>query len=139
MIYDFILKNLYIFLIIFILLFILLIIEIYDIFESKNFINVTDALFLINQNKAIILDLRSSLDYNEKHIINSINIPIEKLNNNINLLDKYKLKTIIIVYYDYKNVKKFFININKLNLYKIKYFKFGLKEWIDNDMPTISS
>lgn len=139
MFYNFILKNLYIFLIIFILLLTLLLIEIYDIIESKNFINVSNALFLINENKAIILDLRSNSDYNKNHIINSINIPLEQLLNNINLLNKYKLKTIIIVYDDYKKVKKEFTNINKLNLYQIKYFKLGLKEWVDNDMPTISN
>lgn len=139
MFYNFVLKNIYIFLFIFILLLILIVIEIHDIFENKNFINVSDALFLINDNKGIILDLRSRFDYNKEHIVNSINIPLEELIKNVNLLNKYKSKTIIIICNDYKKVKKIFISFKELNLYKIKYLRFGLKEWIDNDMPTISN
>ncbi len=45
---------------------------------------------LKSKNQIVIIDLRSYEEYNEKHIPNAINIPLDKLENEAKTLDKNK-------------------------------------------------
>lgn len=137
MFYDFLFKNIIIFSLLLIFIVSLIIIEIYNFFESKHIISVIDALKLINENKAVILDLRTFSDFKKCHIINSINLPLNILEHDIELLNKYRNKTIVIIYYNNKSFKNIYSNVRLTNNYIIKYFKYGLQEWIDKDMPVI--
>lgn len=46
---------------------------------------------LKSKNEIIIIDVRSQEEYNEKHIPNAINIPLDKLENEAKKFDKNKL------------------------------------------------
>jgi rhodanese-related sulfurtransferase len=45
---------------------------------------------LKSKNEIIIIDVRSNEEYNEKHIPNAINIPLDKLENEAKKFDKNK-------------------------------------------------
>lgn len=137
MFYVFIFKNIMIFILLLILIVILIVIELYTFFESRNIINVSDSLMLLNDNKAVIIDLRTSTDFQKCHIINSVNVPLNILEKDITLLNKYKNKIVIMIYYNNKLVRKMLHDIGLYNNISIKYFKYGLQEWIDKDMPVI--
>lgn len=135
MISDFIFKNLLIFIILLFVIFLLLFLEISNIIEAKNFITIQESLRLININKAIIIDLRLSADFKLGCINNSINIPFDNLKQNITILNKYKEKTIIFIYYENTDVLKFIKQYNINTFLNVKLFKDGIKEWIKNDIP----
>ncbi|MDE5286139.1 MAG: rhodanese-like domain-containing protein, partial [Buchnera aphidicola] len=62
-----------------------------DIFYKVNIISIFQAIQLINQKKAIILDTRSIKLFKKGHIVNSINISLSNIfNGNIQKLDLYK-------------------------------------------------
>lgn len=52
--------------------------------------NELDYKKLMKENKYIILDVRTKEEYNEGHIVNSINIPYDEINENTKL-DKDKI------------------------------------------------
>lgn len=45
---------------------------------------------IINENNYIIIDVRTKKEFEQGHLVDAINIPIEKLDNNIVKLDKNK-------------------------------------------------
>jgi rhodanese-related sulfurtransferase len=52
---------------------------------------------LVNSDKAVILDIRPSAEFKSGHLVDSINIPYERINAELGTLEKHKTKTIIIV------------------------------------------
>ena len=64
--------------------------------NAKNNVNTVQAIELVNNEDAVILDIRSMVDYNKGHIINAINIPFNSLKSQLNQLQKYKEKPIIV-------------------------------------------
>ena len=61
--------------------------------KSINFHQVTR---LLNDDEAILLDVRESKEFNTGHIVNAINIPFGKLAARITELEKHKSKTVIV-------------------------------------------
>ncbi|HIH2763323.1 MAG TPA: rhodanese-like domain-containing protein [Candidatus Azoamicus sp.] len=138
MLYDFFLKNFLIFIILIFIIIFLIVIELFYAKKFKNAIQVRDVLKYMNYDKAVIFDLRSESDYQNCHILDSINLPIDKVNKNHTLVKKYKNKTIILIcnnnYESLKALKAFKVLIN----YNVFYLDGGFKSWLKESMPTTS-
>jgi rhodanese-related sulfurtransferase len=55
------------------------------------------ALQLINHKNAVVLDVREDSEYQLGHVLNSMLIPLGKLNERIGELEKYKEQPIVVV------------------------------------------
>lgn len=55
-----------------------------------------EAVMLLNRDEAIIVDVREKKEFNEGHIKGALHIPMSKLKDQINQLNKHKDKLIII-------------------------------------------
>ena len=64
--------------------------------NTKHHINSTQAIKLINEQDAIILDIRAMADFNQGHIINAVNIPLNSLKKQLNQIQKYKDSPVIV-------------------------------------------
>lgn len=136
MLYNFLLKNIIIISLIILTLIYIILTEIKEFLYKKNGISPKDAIKLINNNNAIIFDFRNEISYKKNYIINSINIPFDKINNNKNIINKYK-KHIIIIIENKKNKHKIIINtLREYNCKNILYMINGIDSWIKNDLPT---
>lgn len=51
----------------------------------------------INGGEAVIVDVRDSKEYDTGHLVDAIHIPFNKVNDNLQLLEKHREKQIIIV------------------------------------------
>lgn len=51
---------------------------------------------MINQDDAVVIDVRESNEYSEGHIINSLHIPLVSLKTRLKDIEKYKAKKVII-------------------------------------------
>lgn len=136
MLYDFFLKNIIVFLLLFVFIIFLIILEIYDVIYSKYIISVNEALYLINNNKAVILDLRSKDLFNTCNIINSISVPFDMLDKELNILKKFKNKTIILIHNNESELNNLLKNNRDMVMC---HFKNGLTEWIEAGMPVKSN
>lgn len=52
---------------------------------------------LVNAEQAVVLDIRAKKDFDAGHIVDAINLPYEKVAAGLNVLEKHKAKTIIVV------------------------------------------
>ena len=59
-------------------------------------VNATEAVRLINQQDAVVLDVRTEDEFKGGHVLNSIHIPVGLLQNRINELEDYKSKPVIV-------------------------------------------
>ena len=58
-------------------------------------IGPSEAVTLVNRQNAVVLDIREDTEYHQGHIIGALNIPLSKLSNRINELEKKKKRPII--------------------------------------------
>ena len=63
---------------------------------GKYAVSPVRATELINRENAVIVDVRSESDFKKGHIINAIHIPAGQMVNQMNKLNKYKSKPIIV-------------------------------------------
>lgn len=135
MLYNFFLKNSFLIISFFILIFVLFVLEINFFLNSKNFLNSFKIIELINHENALLIDIRSESDFLTFHILNSINIPFDKLLNNIIKLKKYKLKTVIIIHSN-NNLSIKAINFFRENEFvKVFSIEGGISSWVKNNLP----
>ena len=60
-------------------------------------VDCTAALQLINHKNAVVLDVREGDEYKGGHILNSMHIPLGKLNERIGELEKHKEQPVVVV------------------------------------------
>jgi rhodanese-related sulfurtransferase len=66
-------------------------------FRGVNEVNAAAALQLINHKNAIVLDVREPNEYAAGHVLNSKLIPLGKLKERMNELEKHKEQPIVVV------------------------------------------
>lgn len=121
-----------------ILLLIILYTFINDWLYKYNRISHNEAIFLINKKNAIIIDVRNHNDYLLGHIINSINISIEKIkNNNFLKLKKFKKEPLIIVNYNSSLSNDVIQHFNQLGFEKVYVLHGGINHWKANNLPLL--
>ncbi len=79
----------------FLILVVLLILQ-----QSRNSgrnINTRELTAMINRDQALVLDIRPKKDFQNGHIVGSVNITSDQLKNRMAELEKHKDKTIIVV------------------------------------------
>lgn len=59
-------------------------------------VNTAEAVQMINQQNAVIVDVREDNEYRSEHIINAIHIPLGYFQDRLKELDKYKDKPLIV-------------------------------------------
>ena len=56
-----------------------------------------DLVSLVNQEEAVVLDVRPKEEFSEGHIVGAINIPYDKLDDRYPELNRYKEKAMVVV------------------------------------------
>jgi len=111
-----------------------------SIFFKDKIINNIKAIKLINQDKAIIIDTRSSELFKEGHIINSINIPLKNIfSEDIAEIEKYKLFPVILILQDTYRDKKCIQKLLKNGFENVYILKNGLYDWDLNHLPLVTT
>lgn len=136
MIYNFIIKNILILTLLIIITILIIIIEIKEYIYIKNGITPHEAIKLINNNNAIVLDFRNEKNFKKAHIINSINLTVNEIDKNKHILNKYK-KYIIIIIENKKNEFKIIKPLlERYECKNIMYITHGINSWIKDNLPT---
>ena len=110
--------------------------------DSAFIVSTTQLISLIENKKALIIDARYKSRYDEEHIPNSINLPIEEIyeyDDTIKSLPKNKW---LICYCDDPEcdlAKLLAFELMNFNFNKILYYKGGLQDWKENNFPTIKT
>ncbi len=102
---------------------------------SKGNITAVQATEMINHQDAVVVDVRPSADYNKGHIINAINIPASNLSNQINQLDKYKDRPIIMNCRSGAQSSAACKQLMKQGFENVHNLKGGILSWQSENLP----
>lgn len=91
---------------------------------------------LINSKGAIVLDLRPTAEFKVGHLIDSINIPYERINAEMALIEKHKSATIVIVDKMGQHSGSVGKTLKKLG-YDVRRLSGGMSEWQAQNLPLI--
>lgn len=94
------------------------------------------AVNLMNQQGAIVIDLRTSVEFNQGFIVNSVNIPVETLSNNSKQLQSYQDKMVILVCSNGMASKKQASELLKRHILKnVHILARGISSWKEAGLP----
>ncbi|MCB1762525.1 MAG: rhodanese-like domain-containing protein [Gammaproteobacteria bacterium] len=102
---------------------------------DKSVVHPNQAIMLINQEEAVVVDVRPMADFSTGHIINSINLPINGLKNQINRLEKYKSKPIIVACRSGAQSSSACKQLRKEGFEKVFNLRGGILAWQDANLP----
>jgi rhodanese-related sulfurtransferase len=110
-----------------------------NIFLQAQLINNTQAINLINQDNAIIIDTRCADFFKKGHIVNSINIPLKNIFlGDFKEIEIYKSSPIILIlnktYKNNKCIKEFL----KFGFNRIFILKNGIHCWNLDHLPLVT-
>lgn len=100
---------------------------------------VNDAVKLINQQDAVVVDLREEGLYKSGHIVNAISAPLGLLDSKLAQLEAHRDKPIILVCRTGQTAARGCVDLSRKgfkNLYKLRG---GMLSWIDHNMPTVKN
>ncbi|MCB1829066.1 MAG: rhodanese-like domain-containing protein [Chromatiaceae bacterium] len=102
---------------------------------DKSLIHPHQATAKINQEDAVVVDVRPMADFSNGHIINSINIPMNGLKNQINRLEKYRNKPIIVACRSGAQSSGACKQLHKEGFEQVFNLKGGILAWQDANLP----
>ena len=92
-------------------------------------ISPDDLVNLMNNNSAKVLDIRDDLAYGKEHIISSINIPYIDLAMELEKIEKYKNKLLVLVCYKGELAMKYAVMLKEKGFQKISILSGGIAQW----------
>lgn len=123
-----------------ILLFTILYILFNDWMQKSYQISHNTAILLMNKKHATTIDIRNQKDFLAEHVINSINIPIEKIKNNNYLKVKASEMLPLIIINDNGILSNAIIkNFKKIKFKKIYILYGGIIHWKANNLPLVNN
>lgn len=94
-----------------------------------------EAVARMNNDKAVIVDVREPADYVKGHIQESINLPYGKLEERIQELEKFKESPLIVVCQMGSVSTPACKKLTKLGFANVFHLKGGIQAWEDNNLP----
>jgi rhodanese-related sulfurtransferase len=93
------------------------------------------AIFLMNREEAVLLDVRDTNSYEKEHIAASIHIPFSELANKIKQLDVYRERPIIINYSQGQAHHRIAKLLKNAGFTKLYHLKGGISSWKNAALP----
>jgi rhodanese-related sulfurtransferase len=97
----------------------------------------TELVALMNQDKAVLLDVRSASDFTQGHIHGSINIPHNALASRISELEKHSSSLIIVTDQMGQHAGSAGGLLTKQG-YNIRRLSGGISQWKHSNLPLVS-
>lgn len=91
---------------------------------------------LINQDKAVVLDVRPADEFSKSHLPGAVNIPFAELPIKIGHLTKYQSKSIILVCGTGMQSRKARGQLRKVGFNDVYVLNGGINEWQSQGLPT---
>lgn len=98
-------------------------------------IDPVEATAKINHDDAVVVDVRSMKEFQDGHIINSMNIPLNGFSNNIKQLEKHKSKPIIAVCRSGSRSQSACSSLRKAGFENVFNLRGGIMAWESASLP----
>jgi rhodanese-related sulfurtransferase len=91
---------------------------------------------LINQDKAVVMDVRPANEFAQGHVPGAMNVPLSELPLKIGQLNKYQSKTVILVCASGMQSRKARSQLKKIGFNEVYVLNGGFTEWQSQGLPT---
>lgn len=106
-------------------------------FSGSNRLTPSQAVRLINSEKAVVIDVRDPTTFEKGHITNAVNIPVLELDRSLKRLEQYKQNPLIIVCTTGQKSAYIVNKLRKQSYQKVYMFSGGMGAWTNANMPVI--
>lgn len=96
------------------------------------------AINLVNSENGIFVDLRDAGDYKQGHIVGSMNIPVAKLADRMNEIDKYRDKPVVLVCKMGQQSGAAGKQLRGAGYTQVYKMSGGMMEWGNLQLPTVA-
>jgi len=100
-------------------------------------VSTHEATRLINQNNALVLDIREKADFKAGHLVDSVNIPNSQVVNRISELEKHKSDPIIVVCKTGQTASAASKTLKDNGFAQVYRLSGGIMEWTNNNLPLV--
>lgn len=100
-------------------------------------VSTHEATRLINQNNALVLDIREKADFKAGHLVDSVNIPNSQVGNRISELEKHKSDPIIVVCKTGQTASAASKTLKDNGFAQVYRLSGGIMEWTNNNLPLV--
>ncbi len=100
-------------------------------------VSTQQAVMLINRADGVVLDIREKKDYSAGHIVDAIHIPLAKLADRRNELEKYKSKPIIVTCKLGQHSAEASKILQQAGFTQVSRLFGGISEWRAQNLPLI--
>ncbi len=94
---------------------------------------------LVNNDGALVIDVRDKSEYDEGHIVDAINIPFANLQSRIDEIKKYKEKPVIIACKMGQHSGTAGSVLMKEGFTDVRRLKGGITEWRGQSLPVVKA
>ena len=98
-------------------------------------VSTLQATLLINQQNALVLDVRDAAEYENGHLLNARNIPLGELEPRAGELEKHKGKPVIVVCDDGNRSGKAATALRKQGFEQVFTLSGGIRAWRQAGLP----
>ncbi|MBJ7555776.1 rhodanese-like domain-containing protein [Marinomonas spartinae] len=102
-------------------------------------VSTSTATTLMNNDEAVVLDIRPEKEFKTGHITGAINIPADKIKSSLNKLEKHKDMAIIVACKTGMNSNATAKELNKAGFAKVFKLKGGITEWQTSNLPLVKT
>ena len=93
----------------------------------------------INSEDACVLDVRESKDFKLGHIVGSVNVPMIKLDSELKNLEKYKLKSLVVVCQLGQHAGQAVRKLEAGGFENVSRLSGGITGWRSENLPLVKS
>ncbi|MFW0094479.1 MAG: rhodanese-like domain-containing protein [Coxiella endosymbiont of Haemaphysalis qinghaiensis] len=105
--------------------------------NGSNRLTPSQAVRLINGEKAVVIDIRDPKMFEKGHITHAVNIPTPELDKSLKKLERYKQQPLIIVCTTGQKSAYFVNKLRKQSYQKVYMFAGGMGAWTNANMPVV--
>lgn len=109
--------------------------ELYGLLSAGPRITAPQAVRLINDRDAVIIDIRPVAEYKKNHLLGAINIPAAKFKERANELAKYKERPVIVYCNMGASSPEAAKTLRTLGVGEVHPLRGGLNGWINSNLP----
>jgi rhodanese-related sulfurtransferase len=102
-------------------------------------LSTAEAINLINRNNALVLDVREDAEFASGHIVDAKHIPLAKLAERLNELNKYKDKPILVNCQRGMRSAKACDILRKAEFKQVHNLQGGLDAWLTAKLPIVKA
>lgn len=109
--------------------------ELWTTFRGEKRLSPADAVRLINDQNAAVLDVRGPADFKKGHILNALNIPTARLAERVNELAKFKEHPVLCYCALGSSAPQACAKLRELGFATVYSLKGGLNAWQGASLP----